>query len=73
MIDGALKTDDVLNRTINGLDVRGPAHQPEQSRRAQPTDRRRPSPQAVKDSLIARLKDLACSHLPDVISSLVCG
>jgi hypothetical protein len=57
VIDGALKTDDVLRRTINGLDLRtvlADLRNPDELTRlinAAIT-------QAVKDSLIARLRDL---------------
>lgn len=72
VIDGALKTDDVLNRTITGLDVRALL-----SNLSNPDELNREIgaavTKAVKDALIAKLKDLACSHLPDIVSSLVCG
>jgi hypothetical protein len=57
LIDGALKTDDVLRRTIDGLDLRAvlaDLDDPDQlTRRINDA-----VTQAVKDSLVARLHDL---------------
>jgi hypothetical protein len=72
VINGALHTDDVLHRTIDGLDLRkllSNLNNPDELTRqinAAVT-------QAVKDALIAKLKDLACQHLPDGLGSLLCG
>lgn len=57
VVNGALKTDDVLRRTINGLDLRAVLADLDN-----PDDLNRrindAITQAVKDSLVARLKDL---------------
>lgn len=72
VINGALKTDDVLDRTINSLDVRALL-----SNLSDPDELNREISaavtKAVKDALIAKLRDLACEHLPDVLGSLLCG
>jgi hypothetical protein len=57
VINGALKTDDVLKRTINGLDLRtvlGDLDNPDELTRLI----NHAVTQAVKDSLVARLRDL---------------
>jgi hypothetical protein len=71
VINGALKTDDVLVRTINGLDLRtllSNLNDPDELNRAISAA----VTKAVKDALIAKLKDLACQHLPAGLGSLFC-
>jgi hypothetical protein len=57
LLDSALKTDDIMRRTINNLDLRAvlaDLHDPDElSRRVNAA-----VTQAVKDSLVARLRDL---------------
>lgn len=72
LINSVLHTDDVLNRTIEGLDLHtlldnltNPDELSGQLNTA--------VTQAVKAALIAKLKALACQHLPSVLSSLLCG
>jgi hypothetical protein len=71
-INDVLHTDDVLNRTIDELDLHkllsnlNDPDQLSQQINAAVT-------QAVKDALIAKLKELVCQHLPGVLASLVCG
>lgn len=71
VIDAALKTDDVLTRTIDNLDIRAllaNLSNPDELKSAIGGA----VSQAVKDALLARLKSLACDHLPGVVSGLVC-
>lgn len=71
LIDRTLKTDDLLRRTIDRLDLRKLLHNlsnPDQLTsliNAAVT-------QAAQDTLTAKLKDLACNHLAG-LSSLLCG
>lgn len=74
VINAALPTADVLNRTINGLDLRtllSNLNSPDQLSK----EINAAVTQAVKDELIAKLKDLACKHIASVpvVGSLVCG
>ena len=75
LIDGAFPpadVADVLSRTIENLDLRSLLANLDDPN-ALNTAIGAAASSAVKDALIAKLRALACDHLPDVISGLVCG
>ena len=63
---------DVLRRTIDNLDLRSLLGNLDNTD-ALNQQIGAAAGSAVKDALIAKLKNLVCGHLPDVISGLVCG
>ena len=58
LINAAVKTDDVLTRTINDLDLLANLDDQDDLNRPQPRQVEAAVTQAVKDSLAARLRDL---------------
>jgi hypothetical protein len=71
VIDAALKTDDVLTHTVDDLDIRAllaNLSNPDMLSNAIGGA----VSQAVQEALLARLKGLACDHLPAVVGGLVC-
>jgi hypothetical protein len=71
-VNALLPTDNVLDRTIDGLDLHkllSNLNDPDQLTQ----EINGAVTQAVKDALIAKLRALVCQHLPAVIGSLICG